>query len=143
MWHNNGSYTPKNSAPPFQATWQYNQIAGVYVQAFPNAAIVDVFPKKIQDVGSINVDVEWTYANGNENKTTSDVELTESSVLNANVAVDMFIDSDEKTSKNSVKAAFEIMVWIARMGPSTQPNDNGKGVLKTVTLQGSNEEYTL
>lgn len=41
-----------------------------------------------------------------------------------NVAVDMFFDSDSTAAQSSSKAQYEVMVWFARIGDSTQPNGN-------------------
>jgi hypothetical protein len=95
-----------------------------------------VFPKKINSVSEINVELEWTYALGNENKTSSDVDLTRNSDVQANVALDLFIDADAKTAAKSADARFEIMVWFAAMGTASQPNGDGT-VIANLDVEGN------
>lgn len=61
-------------------------------------------------------------------------------LLNANVAMDMFMDSDQKKAQDSADASHEIMVWFAAIGPATQPigfDVDGANPLATKTLHGT------
>lgn len=82
------------------------------------------------------MDLEWTYALGNVNKTKSDVNETSTSDLNANVAVDLFLDSDITKAQNSTAAAMEIMVWFAAIGGAAKPVGNGVAPAHTAQLDG-------
>lgn len=108
------------------------------MHAYPNIKVENVFPKKIGDITELNMNFKWTYALGNENKTTSDIDETATSDVNANVAVDFFIDSDEKTSKDSTKATMEIMVWFAAIGGAAKPVGNERATpVHTMTVDGN------
>lgn len=84
------------------------------------------------------LDFEWTYAVGNSTAATStdQAELTDDK-LNANVALDMFLDQDKKKSQDSEKADTEIMVWFAAFGPATQPIGLDDGEVDTMEVDGT------
>jgi hypothetical protein len=61
-------------------------------------------------------------------------------LLNANVAMDIFMDKDQKKAQDSADASHEVMVWFAAIGPATQPlgfNVDGSNPLATKTLHGT------
>ncbi|KAL6859761.1 hypothetical protein ACO1O0_003785 [Amphichorda felina] len=108
------------------------------VHAYPNAKVDSgVFPTRVGDIEEILLDFEWTYAVGNTTaKTTTDESELKDSNLNANVALDMFLDKDEDKAKDSQLASTEIMVWFAAYGPATQPI-GFKKKLDSVELDGT------
>jgi hypothetical protein len=104
------------------------------VHAFPNIMLEEVLPVTLDSMKEIAMDMRWTYGVGNTPaESISSSDLTANSV-NANVAVDMFFDSDSKTAQNSTKAEYEVMVWFAQIGPATKPN--GKKTSTSRTLNG-------
>lgn len=108
------------------------------MHAYPNAKVDSgVFPTRVGDIEGILLDFEWTYAVGNTTaKTTTDESELKDSNLNANVALDMFLDKDEDKAKDSQLASTEIMVWFAAYGPATQPI-GFKKKLDSVELDGT------
>lgn len=108
------------------------------VHAFPNIKIEDVLPLKVSAIEKIEMGFEWTYGEGKKaaslSKNVSD--LWDTAQLNANVAMDIFLDLDEARSKEAEKASHEIMVWFAAIGPATQPIGFNDGILATKTLDG-------
>jgi hypothetical protein len=108
------------------------------VHAFPNVKVDNqVFPATIKDLKGMVIDLEWTYGVGKEAvDKTDEAELTASEV-NANVAIDIFLDSDKEQSQESSKANWEIMVWLAAFGPATQPIGLAEGDLKTQEVNGT------
>lgn len=137
---NNDTY-PQNQAPEFTVTWQYP--AGPEsqpVHAFPNIRLEgNVLPATLQSLASVNFAVDWTYAVGNEPAASTDVGALTGVALNGNVAIDMFLDSDQTNAQDSNKAKYEVMVWFADFGAAAQPigfTENG-GLVATHVLNGT------
>ncbi|OAA49706.1 Concanavalin A-like lectin/glucanase [Cordyceps fumosorosea ARSEF 2679] len=120
LFNNNGTYAKPELAPPFQVTWQYSPApAGQNnVHAFANIKLEKVFPKQFSSIKKLFVDFEWKYVTGNDNTTASESATMGTKSVNTNVAIDMFSDKNSDTSQDNVKAAFEIMIWFAAIGPS-------------------------
>lgn len=146
--NNNETYATKTTAPRWSVVWEYPQGPETApVHAFPNIKVDgDVFPAKLSDIDKIDIDFEWTYAIGNKSakgsKPATKTDLTDlkDHLLNANVAMDMFMDSDKTKAQDSEDASHEIMVWFAAIGPATQPlgfNVDGSNPIATKTLQGT------
>jgi hypothetical protein len=57
--------------------------------------------------------------------------------LNANVAIDLFLDSDKQTSSVTTKAAHEVMLWLGMFGPATQPIGYSVGSVATKAINGT------
>ncbi|KAF4119934.1 Glycosyl hydrolase family 12 [Geosmithia morbida] len=139
---NNQTYPTKSSAPEWSVTWEYPAgSTNAPVHAFPNVKVDSgTFPVKISKLKSIYLDFEWSYAVGNTTAvTTTDVDELETAELNANVALDMFLDSDKTASKSSEDARIEMMVWFATFGPSTVPigNTTTDAVVDTLEVDGT------
>ncbi|KAF5003422.1 hypothetical protein FDECE_10019 [Fusarium decemcellulare] len=149
--HNNNSYATKTTAPKWSVVWQYPRGPETApVHAFPNVKVDgDVFPVKLNGIESIEVDFEWTYAVGNKSakgsKPATKTDLTELAdhEFNANVAMDMFLDSDKEKSKGSEDATHEIMVWFAAIGASTQPIGYNGGASPVATKKVNGTEFKL
>lgn len=109
--------------------------------------VQQVFPKKIQDVKTVNMKTTWAYTVGSENSTTSSSGLTlqkdNSYGLNANVAVDFFLDSDSSRAQqpdNTQAGQFartEVMVWLTGYGNQTQTVGQNLGVVTTHQASGT------
>lgn len=108
------------------------------MHAFPNV-LVDggVFPATVQSLAQIGLDVEWTYGMGNKSASTTDETALTADSVNANVAVDMFLDKDSTSSGNSSKALYEVMVWFADFGAAAQPIGLSDGAVTTEVLNGT------
>ncbi|KAG5940104.1 hypothetical protein E4U53_007663 [Claviceps sorghi] len=138
----NQSYATQWSAPPFNVTWKYPRALGAKnVHAFPNAKVISQsLPAKLSSIEKMNLDVKWFMSLHNDTDTKiTDDELT-AKKINANVAIDMFMDKDSTTAGQPDRASHEVMVWFARFGTDTFPigktslEDKG---LKTKTLDGT------
>ncbi|GKT92163.1 xyloglucan-specific endoglucanase [Colletotrichum tofieldiae] len=123
------------------------------VHAFPNIKVDGtILPVSISSLTNVNVDVEWSYSVGNYTTDgaaatdTDEAELTENDT-NTNVAIDMFLDDDKDSAKDSTKAKYEVMVWFGTFGAATQPigYQNGAGAITTETINGTSflEQYVL
>lgn len=134
----NNTYATTSSAPEFSVTWQYPRGPVTQpVHAFPNIQIERVLPVKAKALKQINVDLHWTYGVGNEAvAATNEAELLQNEV-NTNVAIDMFLDDNAANSQNSSKAAYEVMVWFAGFGSSTEPIGLQRGIIATEVIQGT------
>ncbi|ERS99624.1 uncharacterized protein SPSK_09381 [Sporothrix schenckii 1099-18] len=137
--YDNSTYPTKTTAPAWSITWEYPQgPESQPVHAFPNV-LVDggVFPATVESLVHIDLDVEWTYGVGNKTAATTDESGLTADNVNANVAVDMFLDKDQTKSGDSSKAAYEVMVWFADFGAAAQPIGLATGALTTEVLNGT------
>jgi hypothetical protein len=120
-------------------TWQYPPgPESQPVHAFPNIKLEsDVLPAALRGVQHLNIIVQWTYGVGDETAASTDVQALSQNLLNSNVAIDMFIDSDQNNAENSTKAKYEVMVWFADFGAAAQPIGQDKGVVSTQVVNGT------
>lgn len=58
-------------------------------------------------------------------------------LVNTNVAIDMFLDSDKTKAQSSTDAKFEIMVWLCTIGAATQPIGLANGAVTTQVVNGT------
>jgi len=86
-------------------------------------------PIQIQSLKQVNLDLHWTYGPGNTPVASTDVQALTLNLVNTNVAIDMFLDADQKKAKNTTLAKYEVMVWFAKFGTSTEPIGLKKGIL--------------
>ncbi|KAJ5759202.1 hypothetical protein N7520_006358 [Penicillium odoratum] len=134
----NETYATKTTAPDWSVTWQFDPGPETQpVHAFPNIQIEDVLPMALDQMEEIAFDLHWTYGLGDTVAASTDVTTLDSESLQCNVAVDMFFDTDKTTAKNSTGAAFEVMVWFARFGSSTDPIGHSAGVVTNHTINGT------
>ncbi|KAK7402885.1 hypothetical protein QQX98_011370 [Neonectria punicea] len=120
--NNNKTYATNTTAPLWSVTWDYPRgPVDAPVHAFPNIKLEDVFPLQIKDMNKIDIDFKWTYGVGKNASKTTEVKKLESADMNANVAMDMFLDKDKTRAGESTKASHEVMVWFAAIGTATQP----------------------
>lgn len=138
----NRTYETAFSAPVFNVTWKYPVMSGTNnVHAYPNAKVDSKkLPAKLGTINALRVEVEWHVTLKNDSQTEiTDAEVAQSRI-NANVAIDMFMDKDKDKSSESAKANYEVMVWFARFGDSTWPigkvqGGNG-GIVTTKMVSG-------
>lgn len=83
------------------------------------------------------VDVEWTYGIGNKSANSTDVTGMAAALVNTNVAIDMFLDSDKTKSQSSTDAKYEIMVWLCTIGSATQPIGLAQGPVSAQVINGT------
>ncbi|ROT41944.1 concanavalin A-like lectin/glucanase [Sodiomyces alkalinus F11] len=135
---NNQTYATKSTAPEFSVTWEYPPGPLTQpVHAFPNIKVESTeFPVRVRDLESISIDVEWTYGVGNRTASTTDEDELAEHEVNTNVAIDMFLDSNKKKAKDSTKASYELMVWLAAIGPATHPIGLKQGAMATEIING-------
>lgn len=135
------TYATNVTAPQFSVTWQYPQGPETQpVHAFPNIQLDgegSLFPAEISSIGSIPVNVQWTYGLGNLTANTTDVAGMTAALVNTNVAIDMFLDSDKTKSQSSTDAKYEIMVWLCTIGAATQPIGLAQGAVSTQVINGT------
>lgn len=138
---NNNTYATNVTAPPFSVTWQYPQGPATQpVHAFPNIQLNaegTMFPASISSITNIPVDVEWTYGIGNSSANQTDVAGMTAALVNTNVAIDMFLDSDKQNAQSSTDAKYEIMVWLGTIGAATQPIGLADGAVLTQVINGT------
>ena len=92
------------------------------MHAFPNAKLNDTqFPIQVQSLQSLSLNVTWNYDVGNSPTTTLDVNGLTTANLNANVALDMFLSNNQSAAGDPTAATHEVMLWLGRFGPSTDP----------------------
>ncbi|KAK2592666.1 hypothetical protein QQS21_009633 [Conoideocrella luteorostrata] len=130
----NRTYATQFSAPIFNATWQYPRATGTgnNVHAFPNAKVESKkLPVPVGSIRKLEFDVSWYLSLKND----SLAEVTETTGgdvdknhINANVAIDMFLDTDPTKAAESEKAAYEIMVWFADFGTDAWPIGRDKAL---------------
>ncbi|KAL1862689.1 hypothetical protein VTK73DRAFT_6692 [Phialemonium thermophilum] len=135
----NKTYPTSTTAPPFSVTWKYPPgPEDAPVHAFPNIRVDSpLLPVSLDSLQSINVDIAWSYAVGNRSASSTDVAKLTDSSLNANVAIDMFMDSDKTKAGDSAKAGYEVMVWLADFGAATQPIGLAQGAVATEIVNGT------
>lgn len=109
------------------------------MHAFPNAQVIqnDTLPVLMSDVKSLHIDVEWSYAVGNEVHNSTDDSAMDTANMNANVAVDMFAAENQDKSANTTQADYEVMVWLGRWGDATRPIGWLQGSQSTESINGS------
>jgi hypothetical protein len=136
---NNQTYPTNTTAPEFSVTWEYPPGPATQpVHAFPNIKLEsNVLPATLQTLGQVNFDVHWTYGLGNDAAAVTDVQALTGDLLNGNVAIDMFLDSDQTNAQNSTTAKYEVMVWFADFGSAAQPIGLDKGIVSTQVLNGT------
>ncbi|PVH74253.1 glycoside hydrolase family 12 protein [Cadophora sp. DSE1049] len=135
---NNGTYSTPSTAPPFSVTWAYPPGPATQpVHAFPNVQVVTGLPTLLSSIKTIGLSMHWTYGVGNTAaESTSASELTANAV-NTNVAIDMFLDADQKAAENSSLANYEVMVWFATFGTAAQPIGKENGTVATESVNGT------
>ncbi|KAJ5780996.1 hypothetical protein N7457_006156 [Penicillium paradoxum] len=133
---NNQTYVPQ-TAPEFSVTWQFDpgpETAPVH--GYPNVRIDDILPKALDTISELNLDLHWTYGLGDQPAESTDKQTLKDENLAANVAIDMFLDSDEDKAKNGTDAKFEVMVWFWMSSLVAQPHGWGKPEINR-TLDGT------
>ena len=138
---NNNTYATNTTAPEFSVTWKYPQGPETApVHAFPNIKVDGgVLPIVLSDLSTLNLDIEWTYGVGKKPSASIDEQELTDNLVNTNVAIDMFVDSDKTKAQDSTKASYEVMVWLAFFGPATQPLGYDKNnPVETLEVEGVN-----
>ena len=83
------------------------------------------------------MDVEWSYNTGNDLVAgTSDWVALAAANVNANVALDLFLASDEQKALSTTESDYEVMVWLGRLGAYTQPLGFAVGSVETREVGG-------
>jgi hypothetical protein len=95
-----------------------------------------VLPVELQQMAELNLNFQWSYGVGNRSTASTDSAALNAADVNANVAIDMFFDKDSSRAQDSQKADYEVMIWFAAFGPSTQPIGYGS-VVTTHVLDGT------
>lgn len=98
------------------------------------------FPVQAGSVNKLDFDVSWYLSLKNDTLTeVTDADVT-TYAINANVAVDMFLDADSTKAGKPEAASHEVMVWLANFGTDTFPIGKtsvaDKGLM-TKTLNGT------
>jgi hypothetical protein len=122
--------------------WQYPRGPPTQpVHAFSNIKVdSNVFPVEISKVSTINFETEWYYGVGNDRPTAVDVAALTAVQLDANVAVDMFLDSDPTKATDVTQAKYEVMIWFAQYGASTQQIGLAEGAIANQVVNGTTFE---
>ncbi|OAL24325.1 hypothetical protein AYO22_05701 [Fonsecaea multimorphosa] len=137
--YDNGSYPTKTTAAEWSITWQFPRGPETQpVHAFPNIKMdSDVFPIEISQVSAINFETEWYYGVGDDRPEAMNVADLTAASLDANVAIDMFLDSDPDKATDTVQAKYEVMIWLGQFGASTQQIGLQQGAIATQVVNGT------
>ncbi|KAH7305702.1 concanavalin A-like lectin/glucanase domain-containing protein [Rhexocercosporidium sp. MPI-PUGE-AT-0058] len=136
---NNGTYSTPATAPPFTVTWAYPPgPESQPVHAFPNVQVRTGLPVLLSSIKTIAIATSWTYSVGDTPSTTTDKAAMDANLVNTNVAIDIFLDADQKAAENSSLANYEVMVWFAKFGSAAQPIGGNKGAVATESINGTN-----
>ena len=137
----NGTYPTPNTAPAFTATWSYPQgPESEPVHAFTNAQLdlPEMIPISLSNMSGLTLDVKWSYAIGDKVENTTDSLALDDINMNANVCVDMFLDSSKNSAGETSDSRYEVMVWLGRYGDATQPIGLLNGALETQLVNTTN-----
>lgn len=96
-----------------------------------------MFPIRISDVARVDFEAEWAYGVGDEKPSTTNVAALTAADLNSNVAIDMFLDSDQTKATNTTAAKYEVMIWLGSFGAATQPIGLKEGAVATQDVNGT------
>jgi len=147
--YENTTYPYNFTAPPFSFTWEYpflpvnaTSLANEtkpYMHAFPQAQVDGgSLPVQLQNLGQMNIDLNWTMGPGNAVSTTSLLPLSAHQV-NASVVLDMYMDPNQVNAANASSAAFEMLIMFAKFGlqdPVGFGTGNGSTIVMTKTIGG-------
>ena len=97
----------------------------------------NTFPVEISKVSAINFETEWYYGAGDDKPEIVDVASLATVQLDANVAIDMFLDSDPDKSTDTTLAKYEVMIWLGQYGASTQQIGLKQGAVATQVVNGT------
>ncbi|KAH6718717.1 concanavalin A-like lectin/glucanase domain-containing protein, partial [Leptodontidium sp. MPI-SDFR-AT-0119] len=111
-----------SNATTIAATWTWtNTSSADSVHAFPNLLLnsIQQSPVHLSNLTSLVAHVDW-HMGPSTMPTSSTFETTALEKLNAtaNVAFDMFLDPDPRNATSTVSPTFEVMVWLATIGPT-------------------------
>lgn len=109
------------------------------MHAFPNAKLDlnKTIPVQLADLDTLMIDTKWSYAIGSKTANTTNSTRLAAAGLNANVCVDMFLSSQEANSSSTTTSSYEVMVWVGRWGPATQPIGNLLGSKDNFNINGT------
>lgn len=109
------------------------------VHAFANADLnlTDVLPVQLSSVSQLTFNVKWSYNTGNKLiADSSDYDALAAENVNANVALDLFLATDEQDAQSTTESDYEVMVWLGRLGAYTLPLGYDNGSLTTREVNG-------
>jgi xyloglucan-specific endo-beta-1,4-glucanase len=106
------------------------------VHAYPNVGLQSVqLPSRLDNVKNFNVSAAWDmYPTADPNAADKTAAL-QAIGTKADIALDMFIDSNSTNSMNASAAAFEVMVWSSVWG--------GVAPIGYQTFNAESPKYTL
>ncbi|KAG9625021.1 concanavalin A-like lectin/glucanase, partial [Aureobasidium melanogenum] len=105
-----------NDAAAFNVTWSWTE-RDVWVHSYPNVGLESVqLPSRLDNVKNFNVSASWDMFPTADPNAANKTEALIAIGTKADIALDMFIDSNNVTSMNASAAAFEVMVWSAVWG---------------------------
>ena len=67
-------------------------------------------------LSSLTIQSQWSMSPGSSPSVANDVEGLSQLNTIANVALDMFVDSDSTNAQSEVDASYEIMIWLGSFG---------------------------
>ncbi|SMQ49967.1 unnamed protein product [Zymoseptoria tritici ST99CH_3D1] len=109
------SQQPNASSNAWFALWRWS--GDPSVKGYPNVGFQStILPLQLQDLRQMNISASWKLAYSNASNQSIDETDTA-----ADVALDLFADEDREKSMQSTKQKYEIMIWYARWGNSSQP----------------------
>lgn len=116
--------------------------AAVAAAAESSAAVGKKFKRnRVQEDMVFNVDEAAIEARAVKQMMNLAERYVAGTTFSANVAVDMFFDSDSKLAGSTSNATYEVMVWLAQFGEYTDPIGSGDGAVTSYVIDGAN--FTL
>lgn len=108
----------------FDATWSWPVDKAKSVHSYPHVTFSSGhLPAALSNISALRLAAEWAYSPGSistANDPSRRVGLDASGLSDveavANIAFDMFMDTDEANSTSATAATFEMMIWIGQIG---------------------------
>ncbi|KAF1348177.1 concanavalin A-like lectin/glucanase domain-containing protein [Delphinella strobiligena] len=125
QWGNDGSGSQciyveldddSTKAASFNATWSWTNNS-VWVHSYPNVQYQSIqLPTQLSNVKSFQLNASWSVWPSDDYSATTDIAALTAIGTKADIALDMFLDSDSTTASNASAAEVEVMVWGAVWG---------------------------
>lgn len=110
----------QDSPPAFAATWAWLEEPQT-VHSYPHVKLAaPALPVVLSNISALIVTAQWSMGPGSRPLPALDVDSPGLGDLGAtaNVAFDIFADSNPHNARKATTAETEIMIWVGRIGPA-------------------------
>lgn len=108
--------TVDKNGTKFDATWKWESDAAS-VHSYPHVNFNSpLLPVKMTSLSGLAIQSQWSMSPSSSPSIANDVEGLSQLNTIANVALDMFVDSDSTNAQSEVDASYEIMIWLGSFG---------------------------